>query len=368
MTSLPLTPVADVVYFLPAIGGTRTGFNLPLIITDEDVITPSDRVQLYSSLAEMVDAGFSTTGPAYLAATVYFAANGRPSQVAIGRQASGETAVQAVQACRAANSEWYMLYFPGLDDSEHLLVAAYIEALSSTPSIYCINSSDSDIPAGTSGNLFEQLYDLSYIRTLGQYSTTDHAVCSIIGYAMTHTTDFANSAFTLRFKPEPGVTTEDLTTQQVSNIESVKGNVYLNRGTQYDGYEPGYQFSGDWSDEIIGLDKLVNDIQINVANLLYQTPKIPQTDQGLAQIVGVISASCERAVNRGFVAPGVWNGLPVLTLQTGDYLPAGYLVLHDSIDGQSQADRDARISPNFYVMIKLAGAIQSVYIQINVNR
>ena len=55
-------------------------------------------------------------------------------------------------------------------------------------------------------------------------------------------------------------------------------------------------------------------------------------------------------------------------LSTNDYLPDGYLALADSLETQSAADRAARKAPNIYLPIKLAGAIQSVVVSINVNR
>ena len=70
----------------------------------------------------------------------------------------------------------------------------------------------------------------------------------------------------------------------------------------------------------------------------------------------------------GFIAPGQWNGSACLTLKTGDYLQQGYVVLSEAIDDQDQADRDARKAPPIYVCTKLAGAIESVIIQVNVNR
>lgn len=366
--ALPLTPSVDVTYNLPASGGVRTGFNLGLIVGPSQVISPTTRVVVYSSVDEMLDAGFSNTSPEYLAAVVYFAATGRPSQVAIGVIDSGETPLAAIQACRVANNEWYIAYFADTaTDEEQLDVADYIEA-AQPYSQYAINSGNVDIKNGVYGNLFEALANGDYRRTFGLFSAEPHAVCSIMGYAMANTSDAPGSAYTLKFKTLPGIETDNLTTQQVNNVEDNNGNVYINRGMQFDWYENGTQFSGDFFDEIIGLDKLANDIETGVANLLYQTPSVPQTEDGMALINTVIGQSCQRAVTRGFLAPGQWNGLPVLTLQTGDYLGDGYLVLSQPINSQSQQDRDQRIAPPIYVAVKLAGSLQSVTIQINVNR
>lgn len=365
--SLPLTPVVDVTYNLPAVGAPRQNFDLGLIMGESEVISAEDRVEVFTSLEEMADAGFSSTSPEYLAATLYFNATSNPSQVAIGRIASGETLLQAVTAARTANTEWYIVYSTVGTDQDFLDVAAYIEGLTQY-SMFFVQSDDADVPADASNNLFEELKDFGYQRTLGLYSTSAHAVAGLMGYAMGQTSDFSNSAYTLFAKTIPGATASDLTTQQVSNIEGNNGNVYIDRGNFYTMVEKGQVFSGDWFDEIIYLDKFANSIQIAVMNLLYQSPKIPQTEDGMAQIRAVIAAVAQQMVAIGFLAPGKWTGTPVLTLNTNDYLPGGYMVMSDSIDNQESADRAARIAPPIYVAAKLAGAIQTVVVIIDVNR
>lgn len=367
MTSLPLTPIADVQYNLPVQSAPRTGFDLGLILGTSNVISTGTRVVVYNSLEEMIDAGFTDESPEYVAAALYFASPGQPSQVAIGRQGSGETPVQAITACRNANGNWYTATVLDATDEEHLDVAEYIEALQ-TYSTYFITSDEADIISNADDNLFQLLKEAGYRRTLGMYSTTDYAVTSIEGYAMGATTDANNSGYTLMFKTMPGVTAQNLTQQQVNNVYENNGNLYLERGSYYTFFQKGTMADGTFFDEVIYLDKLANEIQLSVVDLLVQNPKIPQTEAGMARLRTVISSACQKLVNIGFIAPGVWTGGNILTLKTGDTLPVGYLVMSESIASQSQADREARKSPPIYVAIKLAGAIQSVFIEIDVNR
>ena len=234
--------------------------------------------------------------------------------------------------------------------------------------MYLFQTSDADVLAATSGNIFEVLAGEAYSRTFGQYSTQNYAIAGTMGYPMGQMSDLSNSYFTLMFKTFPGVTAESITTAQVANIQDNNGNVYLSRGASRLSVEKGTMFSGAYFDEIIYLDKLVDEIQNNVGDLLYQSPRVPQTEGGMAQIRTVIAAACDKLVNIGLIQPGQWNGASLLTLNTGDFLSAGYLIMSESIDSQSQGDRDARIAPPIYVCIKLGGAIQSVLITVNVNR
>ena len=279
-----------------------------------------------------------------------------------------ESAVSTVQAMRTANSEWYAVAFcKELMNSDILAVAAYIES-SSIYSTFFFNTSDVNVVNNTEGNLFAQLKDLKYNRTIGLTTQKNYTHIGAMAYPMGQISDKANSSFTIGLKSLPGCLTDDYTSQQVKNIEANYGNVYINRGSYYNMLEEGRVFSGAWYDEIIQLDKLANTIQLDVMDLLYQNPKIAQTEGGVSRIMAKVSAACQTCVKTGFIAPGQWNGVDVLNLTAGDYLPDGYLVQAESINNQSQADRDARKCPYIYVAVKLAGAIQSVVIQIDVNR
>lgn len=356
----------DVQVNLPAVGVAPQNFNVGLIIGDSAVISAGTRVETFASLNDMIDAGFSASDPEYLAAALYFAAPSQPNLVAIGRKDTAETSLEAITACRLASSVWYAAYDATAVDADQAGISAYVETQTAPFSQYFMQSSTTAIKAGTGGNLFETLKGSGYSRSHGMFSSSPHAVASIMGYAMGQTSNLAGSVYTLKFKNLVGATPETLTESQVTAIENNYGNVFVNRTVNM--YEQGRNFSGQFFDEVIGLDMLSNDISVNVTNLLYGSNSVPQTEGGVAQLRTVISQACETAVTRGFIAPGQWSGPPVLTLKTGDYLPSGYLVLSDSIDDQSTSDRTNRIAPGIYVPVKLAGSMHSVILQVNVNR
>ena len=281
-----------------------------------------------------------------------------------------ETFLEAIQAMKEANNNWYA--FAALDILPVTTikeVAAYVESTSANnPITYFAHTNDSNVLNGYASNLFEELKSSKYSRTIGTATTKAYTHVGIMGYAMGQTRTTANSSYTLALKQVPGTLPDTFTSTQVTAIESNYGNVYINRGSYYDIYERGTVFSGAYYDEIIQLDKVVNDIQLSVMDLLYSNPKIAQTEAGLALILTTIETACRQAVKVGFVAPGQWNGGNILNLENGTYLPNGYLIQAESFENQSQADRDARKAPNIYVALKLAGAIQSVVVQIDVNR
>jgi hypothetical protein len=192
-------------------------------------------------------------------------------------------------------------------------------------------------------------------------------MAGMMGYNCGQASLLAGSAYTEKFKTIPGASVDNITTQQVENIEAVHGNTYVNRGNFYDLYEQGWNFGGQFFDTVLGLDQLINLMQINVLNLLVTSLKIPQTEDGMGQIKAVLNSACQTMVEQKFLAPGVWNGQNLLKLKTGDILDTGYLVQSQPINEQSETDRANRIAPPIYVAIKLAGAIHSVVVRITVN-
>ena len=279
-----------------------------------------------------------------------------------------EDVVEALAESRAANYDWYVAMDCDAVAADHEACALWAE--SATPSsIYVFTTRDSDVPTSATTDVFTILKGQLYSRTMGQYSSKSlYAIAAIMGYAMGANSKLANSAYTLKFKNEVGMTVESLTSTQINNIEGKNGNVYINYGNYYDIFEQGVMSNGSFFDEKINLDMLVNNIQLSVMDLLYQSPKVPQTEPGVAQIIHAINMACEQAVTIGFLAPGKWTGRTILNLSEGDVMPNGYLVQAAKIADQSQADREARKSPSIYVAIKEAGAIHSVLIGVYVNR
>lgn len=492
MATLPVSDIVNISVIVSPTAAIGSNFNLGLIIGTSGVIaaTTADRVRVYSGVNAMIADGFTTSSPEYVAAQIYFSQSPQPQQVAIGVQGGAETALGAVIACRAKNTNWYPCHVCNATVADIMAIAAYIEAtspasaffyrtadaavLSATPiaagyetgaalpstnisagtattfqiavdndtygtpiyqpvtltvaglntgaliaaamqtgiqalggayaavtvtftggvyvitsgtkgpgsKVLVVNGATNDVAvtlkigaangavdtAGT-GSVALALQALSYTRTLGQYSTTNaHADVGIMGYAMGANTGLANSSYALAYKQEVGVTPEALTTTQITALKTQNINYYITRGATYNLFEPGVMASGMWFDTRLGLDMLVNKIQIAVMNLLTSNAKIPQNQDGMALLVNAISAPCENAKTTGFISPGVWQAAPIMSLNTGDTLPSGYKIMAATIDSQSAADRAARKSPPIYVAIKLAGAIQYVTIQVNVNQ
>ena len=376
MTTRSLDSIVDIQVLISPLAAARSSFNQALIIALKREGYTGERLQLYESIAEVLD-DYELTDPQYIAANIYFSQSPAPDKLWIGYKESTESFVEALQACREANSEWYIAVCLSATYADHIACAAYLETAVPS-SVYAYNTSDADVLTGTSSppDIFTYLKSLNYARSIGQYSTIQdgvypnniYGIVGIMGYACGQNSGLANSAFTLKFKQEVGISVEPLSSTQINVIEGNNGNVYLEYGNYYTIFEQGKMANGTFFDERINLDMLVNNLQLTIMDLLYQNPKIPQTDAGVTQLIEACNEACDEAVRIGFLGPGTWTGANILNLKTGDPLPAGYLVQAPALSTQTQADRELRKSVPLYIAIKEAGAVHSFLIGVYVNR
>lgn len=377
---LPVSNVVNVDVIMSAVAATGRNFGALLILGTSTVIPLTERIRQYSAIEDIGD-DFGVDSPEYEAATIFFSQSPKPALVFIGRWvktlAEGEagaveTLLQAVNAC-LQYTNWYGLAIADsadLVEADVISVAAAIEA-SSLSRILAVTTADVNVlVASNTDNIGYKLKAAGYARTFWQYSSSSkYAAISAFGRAFTVNFTGSNTTITLKFKTEPGITYETLTTAQAAAIDAINGNVYVYYANDTAIIQQGVMANGDFFDERHGLDWLQNYVQTNLYNLLYtSTTKIPQTDAGVTRLMANVEASLDQAVNNGLIAPGVWNGGPIGQIESGDTLTKGYYVYADAVANQAQSDREARKSPVIQAAIKLAGAIHYGDVQINVVR
>ncbi|EPC3818976.1 DUF3383 family protein [Klebsiella oxytoca] len=377
---LPVSNVVNVDVIMSAVAATGRNFGALLILGSSPVIPLTERIRQYSAIEDIGD-DFGVDSPEYEAATIFFSQSPKPTLVYVGRWAktlasaeegSVETLLQAVNAC-LQYTNWYGLAIADsadLVEADVISVAAAIEA-SSLSRILAVTTADVNVlVSGNTDNIGYKLKAAGYARTFWQYSSSSkYAAISAFGRAFTVNFTGSNTTITLKFKTEPGITYETLTTAQAAAIDAINGNVYVYYANDTAIIQQGVMANGDFFDERHGLDWLQNYVQTNLYNLLYtSTTKIPQTDAGVTRLMTNVEASLDQAVNNGLIAPGVWNGGPIGQIESGDTLTKGYYVYADAVANQAQSDREARKSPVIQAAIKLAGAIHYADVQINVVR
>lgn len=104
-------------------------------------------------------------------------------------------------------------------------------------------------------------------------------------------------------------------------------------------------------------------------NLLVSSGAVPQDDPGEQELIHALNAfALTPAVQIGYLAPGTYLGAqPILNLQPGDPMPAGFVIQAPPYSQQSPAAKQARQSMPIYVVANEAGAVQSVVGTIFIN-
>ncbi len=102
-------------------------------------------------------------------------------------------------------------------------------------------------------------------------------------------------------------------------------------------------------------------------NILLSNSKVAQTDSGMQTLAAGAAAACQQGVTNGMLAPGIWNAGGFGQLVEGQFVSKGYYIYVPPLSSQAQADRAARKSVPFQIAAKLAGAVNSASVMIDVN-
>lgn len=283
-----------------------------------------------------------------------------------------ETPAECAAALADVSGEWYGLQFATaatVTDDQHVAVSAFIESTGKSR-VYGVTITDPRCLSSTfTTDLGTRLKELGYDRSFPIFSAVPYAVASVFGRAFTVNFSGNKTTITLKFKQLPGVVAETLRESEAKTLESKHINYFANYDNDTAILEEAVVSSGAFFDEIHGMDWLQNAVQTGVWNLLYQSKtKVPQTEDGVTRIHGRIASVMKGAIANGLIAPGQWNTDGFGQLQEGDYLTDGYYIYTQPIVDQAHSEREARKAPPTQSAIKLAGAIHSADVQINVNR
>jgi hypothetical protein len=181
--------------------------------------------------------------------------------------------------------------------------------------------------------------------------------------------DESDGLGTLKFKSLPGVSSDTELSETQAAILTQQGINYYTDFSTTAMLAEGLMLGGEmYADEVIGLDWLANAIQTQVFNFLLAQKKVALTDHGVAELTSQVAMICDKGVNNGLIAPGVWEGTEFGDLQVGDYLEKGYYIYAESVSALTTVQLKKRVCPPITVAVKLAGAIHSVSIPVNTSR
>lgn len=240
------------------------------------------------------------------------------------------------------------------DTTNQKAVATWCEA---SNRVFGWGSSNPDILKSGTSNSFKEAKDANLRQSLCVYDASEnmdeYPEISILGRAATVNFNVANSVLILAFKQGPTITTADLSSGQLTALESYNGNAFISVGGNTMFYN-GKMADGTWFDTVQGVAWLTDKIRVNVFNLFYQsTTKIPWTDTGVAMVNQQVTLALELAVTNGLIAAGYDN--------EGTFYPDGYKVMSTDLS-LMQSQKGTRIWEGTSFIAIGSGALQGATI------
>lgn len=170
------------------------------------------------------------------------------------------------------------------------------------------------------------------------------------------------TAITMHGKQLVGVTPDQTIGQTQLNLAQTAGiDVYVSIAGIPAVFSSG---TNGWFDQVYNDDWFASALQVEGFNYLLPISfKIPQTEEGMSGLKDAYRGVCETAKTAGVIAPGAWTGAVPAGVPQKLFLDnianVGYFVFSQPVAKQSQANRNARKAPLVQIAAKLAGAIHS---------
>ncbi len=366
------------------IEGTPSFLNVPnintvaLITADTPAWSPASAYTIYTNATD-VATDFGTDSKTFAIATAFFAQNPNPldsgGYLVIIPLISGDSGSYEAAIVRTLNSVYY---FGILIDVDVQTIAGQFPALPT----YVQTIDKMLIVATATASLFQSsgiLYNLvaaNLTNTRGLYYSNSNITFGTAAFAGAYAArglstnwDGNNTAQTMNLKQLAGFTPDQtLTPTYLTQVQAGGVDVYPSFGG-----DPGLYTSGanGWFDQIYGQFWLKFALQAAGYNFLAQTnTKIPQTEVGMTGLKGAYMTVLSQGVNNGFMAPGAWTGAAPFG-NSADLIRCvadkGWYIYSLPVAQQGSSDRNARKAPVIQIAAKLAGAIQSSQVIVQVQ-
>jgi len=334
-------------------------------ISDQRVVITSDTSGASSTVTFASDPGTGTFIGQTLALTT--GSGGFLTQGAAAETLTAETKLAAITELFAQVKFRGAMFIDNPTDEESKTLAEWGQA-NDVLQYDVFDSADNLLVDPTNVVWDIKLSSLTNYRML--YSKAGNRKLAASYMARAHTVNFAaeNSALTMHLK-ELSVAAEEYSQTEVNQAQIVGLDLYTTIKLTPVILTSGANGFTDYAYNIISFSDY---LQIDMYNLLKQTStKIPQTTRGVSQLIDQAEKTTLQFVRAGVFAPGTWSSPDTFgdleTFRRG-ISNNGFYWLAGSLAAQAQNSREARQSPVLQGAVKLAGAIHSVDIIVNVNR
>lgn len=281
---------------------------------------------------------FDSTDATYKAISAYFSQAVMPEKIIVGYKESAETIADALDAIVNENGDFYAVATVSRTQVDQEAVATWV---ASKRRIAGLASADAAILTNGTTDIAAVLKAANQDRAFVVYNgeaATKYPEIALLGRMLP---ELPGSA-TYKFKTLVGIVADKLTGTQVTNLNNKKCNYYEEIGG-VSIIEEGTMSSGEFIDNMIGVDWIHARMQEAIYSRLVNLKKVPYTNQGVDVIVNEMDSVLRKAVDQGILS--------------------SYTISKPDVKSIAFNDRVARILPDLKFEGILAGAVHTIKIQ-----
>jgi hypothetical protein len=338
----------------PAVSAASFG-NL-LIIGLAPALTPTNAppmVGSYSDLEGVTEAGWATVGanadPVGVAARIAFSQNPQPAKIFIAVQQIVEGVLEPIEKTlnRALQtSGWYVICPAGIEETQYTTIAEWTEAQERLFACTFIGDTDP--------------VDDIYYRSIGFDGKTEDAQAStdvpdankyLSVAAVAKCLAYPAGSETWALKQLSAVYPGAFSSAHMDGLTANHENYYAEFGGK-NITMVGQVRAGEWIDTIRFRDRLQDDMQYRIYNLLIMNTKVPYTNSGIALVENQMLASLKSGQEAGGIAPDEYDA-------DGNVTPVYTVTVPNSMD-MSASQKASRILTGCKFSARLAGSIHAV--------
>lgn len=296
--------IIDVVVTKATQSATTADFNTPLVlgVTSSDGKAGSPKTQLpiaeytLATLATELGTGYAAN-EVYIAVASVLAQNPRCSKVYAGTIAGSNIASELAVVLDTV-SDWYCLIPTAHLFSTSGAAAAIDTFISSNSRIYGVmtTSAPSTSSSAYTNPVAGKTRGFAFYHDISGTRSTENAVAAYVAKLFAYQPGSAN----WNYKSLDGITTDALTPQQATNLDTAKVGYYVKiSGAPVT--QGGKTGAGEWIDIIVGTDWITARIREEIYALLLNNPKLPMSDAGIQSVQVAIKSVLERAAEMGIL-------------------------------------------------------------------
>lgn len=343
-----LNDIVDIQIRIAAPATGIAGFGSILIVGPEPTSKKLDdykAIGVYTSLEGVKTAGWVEGEAVYDAAAVAFSQAVKPSQIYVAANVVTDGSAESLGDTldrAAANPEWFVICPAGVDEEKYEDIAKWTEAHEKM-ACFTVTETASSLDVDTYMNSFE-IFSPAKVDA-DQYINVAFAVACL---------QYEPGSETWAFKTLNAVSVAELTATQMQALQEANISYFVEYGGKAI-TQGGKTVSGQWIDVVRFMWWQKSDMQERIYNLFVTQPKIPYTDNGIAQVQNQIISSLKRGQAMGGIAPTEYD-------EEGNAIP-GYTVTVPRARDLTQAERASRQLKGCKFTARLSGAIHNVEVR-----